>query len=119
MKHFLLTIAVFVLSTAASAETITLIGPVVGAGGTEDYYRVPNSASIAPLSIVKRPIDGYRNLTLGAVTCSNALNLGSDTLSCDDGSTVTMNLFETYERHCRAGRCNSHWTLSGGTIERP
>lgn len=114
--RYLLAFLLFV-ATLAHADTITLIGPVAGMGGTEDYYKVPNTASL-PLNIVKRP-DGYRNLVLGGLTCSNGLALGSDTLTCTDGTTATLELHETYSRVCRAGRCNAHWTLVSGTVERP
>lgn len=110
-------LALLVGAGAVKAETITITGSVVGQGGSEAYYNVPNDAGYIPMSIVKNPTQGFATVTLGGVTC-RGYYLVDFGLKCSDGFAAQINLFESYARHCVAGRCNAHWELTGGTVER-
>jgi len=116
MKTLLAALAL-TIAMPAIAETITITGTVVGQGGSESYSNIPNDAGYTPMSIVKNPTYGYATVTLGGVTCRGYYNV-EFALKCSDGFVAQMNLLESYVRRCNAGRCNAHWELTGGTIDR-
>jgi hypothetical protein len=111
----LLAALLFAFASIAQADTITLLpngGSVRGAGGTQDYYSVPNDAG-AQIDIVNNSTQAYVTYSIDGVTCRG---FTYEPQVCSDGTFAMISQYQVRMQSGKAPRINRWWELRGGSI---